>query len=53
MANSRSESPVRRVFGYLSLRGAEGEEPISSGSPRGREQCLARARKPFALSPPP
>jgi hypothetical protein len=37
MANSRSEAPVRRVFRYLSLRGAEGEEAISTDSPRGRE----------------
>ena len=43
MAKSRRESPVREAFPLLSLRGAEGDKAISEGSPRGREECLARA----------
>jgi hypothetical protein len=43
MAKSRSESPLRGAFPHLSLRGAEGDEAISKDSPRGREECLARA----------
>jgi hypothetical protein len=43
MAKSRRESPLREAFPLLSLRGAEGHEAISKDSPRGREQCLARA----------
>jgi hypothetical protein len=52
MAKSRRESPLREASPPLSLRGAEGDEAISKGSPRGTEQCLARADKPCRLSSP-
>ncbi|MGA2670140.1 MAG: hypothetical protein ABSF21_01790 [Dehalococcoidia bacterium] len=44
MAKSRSESLLRSALSLRSLRGAEGDEAISRGSPRGREECLARAK---------
>ena len=52
MAKSQRESPVREAFPSLSLRGAGGDEAISEGSPRGREQCLARAKDllPFVIA---
>jgi hypothetical protein len=45
MAKSRSESPLQGVFPLVSLRGAEGDEAISTDSPRGREECPARAKR--------
>jgi hypothetical protein len=53
MAKSRSEALLREAFPFLSLRGAEGDEAISKGSPRGRQHCLARADKPYRASSPP
>jgi hypothetical protein len=55
MANPQSESPLRRAFPFLSLRGASinrGDEAISMDSPRGREQCLARAKRLTVLPRP-
>ena len=49
MAKSRSESLLQEAFPLLSLRGAEGDEAISKGSPRGRAQRLARADKPYRI----
>ena len=37
MAKSQSESPLRRAFSLVSLRGAEGDEAISRDSPGGTE----------------
>jgi hypothetical protein len=52
MAKSRSEALLREAFPFLSLRGAEGDEAISKGSPRGRQRCLARAEMPHWISSP-
>ena len=44
MAKSRSESSF---LPFSSLRGAKGDGTISRDPPRGREQCLARAKNPL------
>ena len=49
MAKSRRESLLREAFPLLSLRGAEGDEAISKGSPRGRAQRLARAEAKYEI----
>jgi hypothetical protein len=49
MAKSRSESLLRGAFSLLLLRGAEGDEAISKDSPRGRKECLARARAKYEI----
>jgi hypothetical protein len=50
MGKSRSEPRLPGVF-FSSLRGAEGDAAISTDSPRGREERLARARTTIAFSP--
>ena len=43
MGESQSDWQLPGAFFSL-LRGAEGDAAISTDSPRGREQCLARAK---------
>jgi len=53
MIESRSESPLRRAFPFLSLRGApmnRDDEAILMDSRRGGEQCLARAESSVKCS---
>jgi hypothetical protein len=52
MAKSRRGSLVPSPLPLLSLRGAGGDAAISEDSPRGRQQCLARAEMLHRISSP-
>ena len=51
MGKSRSGSPLPGAF-FSSLRGAEGDAAISKDSPRGRQECLARAKMTYHIPSP-